>query len=115
MKRYCIVFEIKEEFVEQYCEVHRNAWHEILEAIKNAGAKELLIWNYKNLSILYYECEDLDEIFKYLGKLEIVNKWNILMNPMFKEMPVLDGSIKMSSCDKIFDLNQQLNDRLKKY
>jgi L-rhamnose mutarotase len=43
LKRYCFVIEIKEEFVEQYCEVHRKAWRGILKAIKNIGAKEFLI------------------------------------------------------------------------
>ena len=54
MKRYCLVIELKEEFIEPYCDIHRNPWPELLKAIKDGGAKELLIWNYKNLSIVYY-------------------------------------------------------------
>jgi L-rhamnose mutarotase len=70
-KRYCLVIELKEEKVKDYCDIHRNPWPEILDSIKEAGAKELIIWNYNNLSIVYYECEDLDDLYKKLGKLDI--------------------------------------------
>lgn len=115
MKRYCLVIELKEENVEEYCDIHKNPWPEILSAIKDAQAKELLIWNYKNLSIVYYECEDINKVYESLGKEEITKKWNVKVGPWIAQAPNLDGSGKVETCEKIFDLNQQLEGDLKKY
>lgn len=115
MKRYCLVIELKKEFINDYCDIHRNPWQEILDSIKDAGAQELLIWNYKNLSIVYYECEDLDKLYENLGKLEVTEKWNAAVGPWFSDSPTLDGSGKVQTCEKIFDLNQQLAGGLEQY
>ena len=115
MNRYCIVIELKEEFIEQYCDIHRNPWLELLRSIKDGGAEELLIWNYKNLSIVYYECEDLDALYEKRKKLEVSKKWNITVGPWFKTTLPIDSEGKFITCEKIFDLNQQLEGSLKPY
>ena len=56
-KRYCFVIELKEDHVKQYKNLHKNPWKEMLEAIDTGDAKELLIWSYKNYSIVYYELD----------------------------------------------------------
>ncbi len=112
MKRYCFVMELKPEHVKEYCDIHRNPWPEMIAEIRKAGAKELLIWNYKNLSIVYYECEDLDALYARLGELEVTKKWNAMVTPWFAEAPALDGSQSVATCEKIFDLRQQLAGKL---
>jgi L-rhamnose mutarotase len=113
--RYCVVVELKSGCVEAYREIHKNPWNEMLEAIASADVSELLIWNYKNLSIIYYECEDINEVYERLGKLDVVKKWNETVVPWFQEAPSLDGSGKIDTCEKIFDLKQQLKGTLEKY
>jgi len=70
-KRYCMVLEIKEEFLEKYKEIHLKAWPELLKAEKECGFTQELIWIYKNLAILYFECDDIDAVFKRAGKNEV--------------------------------------------
>ena len=113
--RYCLVIELKPEHVQEYCDIHRHPWAEILPAIQKAGARELLIWNYKNLSIVYYECDDLDTLYAKLGPLDAVKRWNAKVGPWFAASPKLDGSGKVTTCEKIFDLNQQLRGTLEPY
>ena len=113
--RYCLVIELKPEHVGEYCDIHRHAWPEILQAIRDAGAKELLIWNYKSLSIVYYECDDLDALYAKLGRLEVTKRWNATVGPWFAASPTLDGSGAVGSCEKIFDLRQQLKGKLGAY
>jgi L-rhamnose mutarotase len=115
MKRYCIVLELKEEFVEDYCDIHRNAWPELLDAIKDNGAKELLVWNYKNFSIVYYEVEDIDKLYEKLNKLKVIEKWNATVGQYFKESLPLDEDGKFITSEKVFDLNQQLMGKLEQY
>ena len=115
MRRYCIVLELKEEHIDEYCDIHKNPWPEILDAIKDCGAKELLIWNYKDLSIVYYECEDIDKLYEKLNKLEVTKKWNATVGPWFKTGIPYDENGKFITCEKVFDLNQQLEGKLEQY
>jgi L-rhamnose mutarotase len=115
MRRYLFVIEIKPEYLKDYIDIHKNPWTEVLEEIKNAGAKELLIWNNKNLSIVYYECEDIDKLYEYMGKTDVNKRWNAVVSPWFEDAPSLDGSDSVSTCEKIFDLQQQLNGRLEQF
>jgi len=115
MKRYCFVIELKEEHVEKYKNIHKNPWKEMLEAIATADVKDLLIWSYKNLSIVFYECDDIDKVYEKLGQLEVVKRWNETVGPWFKSAPTLDGSGDVATCEKIFDLRQQLNGKLENY
>lgn len=114
-KRYCLVIELKENHVDEYKNIHINAWPELLKAEKAAGMKEELIWIYKNLSILYIECEDIDRVFKICADNDVEKKWNITVCPWFDKTPVLDGTEKVKTLEKIFDLNQQLAGKLEQF
>ncbi|MCL5070439.1 MAG: L-rhamnose mutarotase [Actinobacteria bacterium] len=114
-KRYCIVLEIKEEFVEKYKNIHINAWSELLKAEKECGIINELIWIYKNLSIIYIECDDLKETFKKIGLNKVEREWDKTVSPWFKNIEVLEDSNKIPVLEKIFDLNQQLEGNLNKF
>lgn len=115
MKRYCIILELKEEFIDKYCEMYKNPWPELLNALKENGVKEELVWNYKNLSIVYYECEDIGVLYEKLNKLDVVKKWHNTVGPWYKESLPVDSEGKFITCEKIFDLNQQLEGKLDQY
>lgn len=107
MNRYCFVIELKEDCIDQYVDIHRNVWPEMLKAIKNAGAQEEILYIYKNFSIIFFICEDLDELYRELGNEDIVKKWDATVGPWIESV---------SPClEKIFDLNQQLDGRLEQY
>lgn len=112
MKRYCAVIELKEEHLEDYIDIHKNVWPEILTAIRDAGAENLIIYYYKHLSIIFYECEDINEFYKNYGAKDIVKKWNATVGPWFEQSPTLDGSGSVETLEKIFDFKQQLNGKL---
>jgi L-rhamnose mutarotase len=76
MNRYCFVIEINEDQMDDYVQLHKNPWPETLKGLKDAGAKELLIYRYKNFSILFYECEDINEVYRKWGANETCPKWN---------------------------------------
>ena len=115
LKRYCVVIEVQEEHIKEYIDIHKNAWPELMTAIKESGAENLIIYNYKKLSILFYECEDIDKFYEIFGEKEIAGKWNAAVHKWFKESPVLDGSGSVDTLEKIFDLNQQLAGKLEQF
>ena len=110
-----LILEIKPENVKEYCDIHRNPWPEVLKTIKDEGACELLIWIYNNLSIVYYETENIDKLYERLNKHDAIKRWNITTGPWIAYSTPLDGSGKMSTCEKIFDLNQQLAGKLEQF
>ena len=116
MKWYCLVNELKEENVKDYENIHQTAhqthWHTQLEALKAAGAENCIVFIYKNLSILFYQCDDINESFTKLGQIEENNKWQAVVAPWFANTPKFDGSEKTVSIKKIFDLQQQLKGKL---
>lgn len=115
MNRYCFVIEINEDQMEDYVDLHKNPWPETLNGLKDAGAKELLIYRYKNFSILFYECEDINEVYCKWGANETSQKWNGRLSKAYKVSPSIDGSDDVETLEKIFDLNQQLAGKLEQY
>lgn len=115
MNRYCFVIEINEELMDDYSNVHINAWPEMLQGLKDAGAKELLIYRYKNYSILFWEAEDINEVYRKWGANPVCAKWNKRLSDAYKVAPSLDGSDDVETLEKIFDLNQQLDGKLEQF
>jgi len=101
MKKYLLVIKVKPEFKKEYVEIHENPWREMLEAIRDAGFINEVIWYFEDQSIIYLECPDLETCDMKLRATEICKKWDITVGPWFAQEPVLPK--------KIFDLNQQLN------
>ena len=111
MKIYCLVNELEPECVDKYVKIHENAhlskWKTQLEALKNAGAKNCNVYVYKNLSIVLYECENIDESFEKLSQDPNNKKWQKEVGEFFLQDPKFDGS-ETVQVRKIFDMNQQL-------
>lgn len=118
MKWYCMVNELKPEHVADYVEIHETAhlthWKTQLDALKKAGAQNCISFLYGNKSILFYQCEDIEQSFKTLGTIEENNAWQAHVAPWFANSPKFDGSENVQSLPKIFDLNEQLDGYLNK-
>lgn len=115
MKRYLTVYELED--VESYSDIHRNIhknkWKEIPEICKKAGAEEMILWINGNEAIVYYECEDIDKLHDNLSKFSLIEKWNETVFPMFVQSPKIYEVEHTQSCEKIFDMKQQLKGELK--
>lgn len=114
-KRYCFVIEINEDQMDDYVALHKNPWPETLKELKDAGADELIVYRYKNLSILFFECKDINELYRKWGATDTCAKWNERLKNAYKVSPSIDGSDDVETLEKIFDLNQQLAGRLEQY
>ena len=108
MRKYLCVIEIKPECRDEYTGIHNNPWREMLEAIRESGYTNEAIFYYKDQSIIYLECLDdtTHEVCDTrLRSTNICKKWDITVCPWLAAEPVM--------CEKIFDLNQQLDGELK--
>lgn len=107
MKKYLCVIEVKPECRDEYIGIHNNPWREMLEAIRAAGYTNEAIFYHKDQSIIYLECPDdmtHEECDKRVRATDVCKKWDITVCPWFAAEPVM--------CEKIFDLNQQLDGEL---
>ena len=115
-KRYVLVNEIKPEklvdYVNAHEHMHEGVFKEQLDVLKKAGAEECICYLYRNLAIMIYECEDINESFSKLGLDPRRAAWEDFTQPMFANSPKFDGSEPVVGLQKIFDLNQQLNGKL---
>ena len=104
MKKYLIVIKVKPEKRREYIAIHKDPWPDMLEAIRQAGFTNEVIWYFEDQSVIYLECEDHDASNAALRATEICKKWDATVCPWFAADPVLP--------EKIFDLNQQLDGSL---
>ena len=61
MKRYCQTLTLvdDEKLIEQYCEVHRHVWPEIIEGQRQVGILDMQI--YKKGCNLFMICDTVDD------------------------------------------------------
>lgn len=113
-KQYVLVNEIDPARVEEYRNAHRTMhegiWKEQLDVLRKGGAEICQAYLYKNLSILIYVCDDIDESFTKLGQDPRRQAWEDYTQPMFLNSPKFDGSVKTTGLEKIFDLNEQMDE-----
>ena len=116
MAKYCIIGEIKPEFLEEYKALHRNIhkgpYKELLQVIKQSGVEDEAVFMYKNLAVIFYEAEDLNGCYQRQGTAEVAKKWNELMAPMFASSYEFNASEQLPVLEKVFDLNEQLEGKL---
>jgi L-rhamnose mutarotase len=108
MKKYLCVIKIKPEYRQQYIDAHVNISKAFLAECRKAGYTNEVIYMFENLAIVYLECPDdksHEERNKELRSTEICKQWDITTGPWLDSGGIM--------CEKIFDLNQQLDDVLK--
>lgn len=112
MAKYCIVGEVKEEFLDEYKrrhrEIHRGKYKDLLRVIKESGVEEETVFMYRNLAIIFYQADDLDRCYERQGSSEVASEWNRLMSQMFASSYRFNVSAKLPVLEKVFDLNEQL-------
>lgn len=103
MMKCLMIIKVKPEYAKEYVEIHKNAWKEMLAAIRDAGYMNELIWYYEDQSIIYFECEDGDyeKANERLRATEICKKWDRMVGPWLAGEGVM--------AEKIFDFREQIH------
>ncbi len=73
---------VKEECLDEYVEMHLNAWPEILEEHTKAGYKNYSIFQNGNQFFYCYECDDVAAANAYIAQSEACNRWNAITSKM---------------------------------
>ena len=82
MKAYAWTWKIKNDFLEKYKEMHLNPWPDVLKEHTKAGIHNYSIFQNGNQFFYYFECDNVEEAFKYLATSNICKKWNSITSKM---------------------------------
>jgi len=83
-KKFAWSWEIKEECLEEYVNLHLNPWQEILEEHSKAGIRNYSIFQNGNQFFYCFECDDVEAAFEYIAESDACNRWNAITSKMVK-------------------------------
>jgi L-rhamnose mutarotase len=84
MKRVASVIGLKPENRDEYEELHRNVWPEVLKQISKSNIRNYSIFRYGNLLFSYFEYvgEDYELDMKLMGEDQATQRWWAVCGPM---------------------------------
>lgn len=80
--KYAWVWKIKDEFVNEYVEMHLNPWPEIMQEHNIAGIKNYSIFQNGSQFFYCFECNNVKRAFDYLEKSLDCQRWNAITSKM---------------------------------
>src|SRR5690606_5760352 len=80
--KFAWTWNVKEENLEEYVNMHLNAWPEVLEEHCKAGIRNYSIFQNGKQFFYCFECDDVESAFDYIAKSEACNKWNAITSKM---------------------------------
>ena len=93
-------WNIKPEKVDEYVEIHKEVWPDVLKVHSEGGIYNYSIFQNGNQFFYCFQCDDVEKAFDMIGKSEICQKWNAITSQM------VDGSFNFEEEDPIKFLEQ---------
>jgi L-rhamnose mutarotase len=109
MKRYTLALDLKNdaELIQQYEEVHKEVWPEIISSIKESGIENMEIYRYETRLFMIMDVND-NFSFEKKNKLdkqnEKVQQWEKLMWRYQEPLPGSAEGEKWKLMNTIFEL-----------
>ena len=109
MKRYSLTLNLKNdaELIQQYEEIHKEVWPEIISSIKESGIENMEIYRYETRLFMIMEVND-NFSFEKKNKLdkqnEKVQRWEKLMWRYQEPLPGSAEGEKWKLMNTIFEL-----------
>jgi len=107
MPRYCLVGHVDPNRLDEYREVHRAVWPELLEALRDAGWRNYsLFLRDDGLLIGYAEADDLARAQQQVAQTEVNGRWQQAMGDLFVTEGAPDEAWEI--VPEVFNLEDQL-------
>ncbi len=107
MRRFGMVIRLKPEKVEEYKELHRNVWPEVLKTIKDCHIANYTIFYKDGYLFSYYEYtgDDYEEDMKKMAEDPITQKWWALCKPCQEPLPTRKEGEWWAEMEEVFHLD----------
>ena len=107
MPRYCLVGHVDPNRLDEYREVHRAVWPELLQALRDAGWRNYsLFLRDDGLLIGYAEADDLARAQQQVAQTEVNGRWQQAMGDLFVTEGAPDEAWEI--VPEVFNLEDQL-------
>ncbi len=107
MARYCLLGHVDPARLDEYREVHRAVWPELLQVLHDAGWRSYsLFLRDDGLLIGYVEADDLDEAQERVARTEVNARWQARMSALFASEGAPDEA--WARVPEVFNLEDQL-------
>ncbi|MCP4935493.1 MAG: L-rhamnose mutarotase [bacterium] len=107
MKRVAFQLKVRADKLEEYKEIHKNVWPEMLDAMRKAGWHNYSLFIREDGSLFgYFEAEEsFTASLTALGKEEINNKWQAFMAPFFEGIGGAHADKSLIELEELFHLD----------
>ena len=107
MPRYCLIGHVDPNRLDEYREVHRAVWPELLQALRDAGWRNYsLFLRDDGLLIGYAEADDLARAQQQVAQTEVNGRWQQAMGELFVTEGAPDEAWEI--VPEVFNLEDQL-------
>jgi L-rhamnose mutarotase len=107
MPRYCLIGHVDPKRLDEYREVHRAVWPELLEALRDAGWRSYsLFLRDDGLLIGYAEADDLARAQEQVARTDVNARWQQAMGDLFVTEGAPDEAWEI--VPEVFNLEDQL-------
>ncbi len=107
MPRYCLLGHVDPHRLDEYREVHRAVWPDLLEALRDAGWRNYsLFLRDDGLLIGYAEADDLAQAQEHVAQTEVNVRWQAAMGDLFVSKGAPDEAWEI--VPEVFHLEDQL-------
>lgn len=104
MQRIAFRLRVKPDRLDEYLDIHRNVWPEMLAALHDAGYRNYSIFADGNELFGYLECDDWNAAQQALSTSDANRRWQAWMSE-YLETPVdPDGKRALDRLDQVFFL-----------
>jgi L-rhamnose mutarotase len=84
-ERSAFVLHVRPDKVDEYVEVHRNVWPEMLDALHSAGIRNYTIYRHGNEVFGYFEADDVDAAAAFMEAQDVNARWQDAMAGLLEE------------------------------
>jgi L-rhamnose mutarotase len=107
MPRYCLLGHVDPGRLDEYRQVHRAVWPELLEALRDAGWRNYsLFLRDDGLLIGYAETDDLAAAQEQVARTEVNARWQAARAALVQRAGAPDAACELSP--EVFTLEDQL-------
>ena len=97
-------WNVKEECLEEYVNMHLNPCPEILEEHSKTGIRNYSIFQNGNQFFYCFECDDLEAAFSYIAKSDVCKRWNAITSKMVAGSFDFNGAEPIKPLREVFYL-----------
>jgi len=106
MQRVCWTLQVKKDKMDEYAELHRNVWPEMLEALSRHGWHNYSIFMRDDgLLIGYLETDDFEAAVAGMATEEVNARWQEGAKEFFEEMEDSHADESMVAWPMVFHLD----------